>query len=307
MKPGKKFTKPNLSRVINGDIAPKTEAENAPVPKKIRLDAAIAERFAAINRSQAAKLVVDGKVQVNGVQASKASLQVADSDYIEADLPQKATKTPVELPVLYEDDDVVVINKPAGVLSHTKGDSCSEFTVADFLRPLNQDQAENNRTGIVHRLDRDTSGVMIGAKNEKARAKLQAQFSQRKVNKTYYAVIDGHLKNDQALINLPIRRNAKRPTTFLVKAGGREAVTAYQVKEMNNRYSLVELKPQTGRTHQLRVHLAHLGHPILGDRVYGTEADRLYLHAAELEITLPNGERKVFKSPVPPEFKVKVQ
>ncbi|MDR0591424.1 MAG: RluA family pseudouridine synthase [Candidatus Nomurabacteria bacterium] len=298
----KKFSKPDHSRVINGDIVP-PEAPEMPKSIKKRLDVAISEQFEAVNRSRAQKLVKSGKVHVNGVAADRASLLVSPDDTLDVELPKVHEAEPRELPVIYEDDDVVVVNKPAGVLSHTKGDSCDESTVADYLRPLNQDQPETNRTGIVHRLDRDTSGVMIGAKNEKARAKLQAQFSQRKAKKTYYAVVEGHLKNDQAIIDLPIRRNAKRPTAFLVEAGGREAVTKYQVKEFNNKYTLVELKPQTGRTHQLRVHLAHLGRPIVGDRVYGHEADRLYLHAAELEITLPNGERKVFKSPLPKEFK----
>jgi 23S rRNA pseudouridine1911/1915/1917 synthase len=302
VKKSKKFSKPDLSRVVNGDITPSDVPDTEKVAKT-RLDTWIAANYEAVNRSRAAKLIEGGKVYVNGIQAAKTSLLIANSDDIRVELPKKQPKKPVELPVVYEDGDVVVINKPAGMLSHTKGDSCDEFTVADYLRPLNQDQTENSRTGIVHRLDRDTSGVMIGAKNEQARTKLQAQFSQRKAKKTYYAVIEGHLKNDQAIINLPIRRNAKRPTTFLVEAGGREAVTSYRVVDMNNKYSLIELKPQTGRTHQLRVHLAHLGHPIVGDRVYGHEADRLYLHAAELGITLPSSERKVFKSPLPKEFK----
>jgi 23S rRNA pseudouridine1911/1915/1917 synthase len=347
VKKSKKFSKPDHSRVINGDIE-LAEAPNKPENDKKRLDIAISEQYEAINRSRAQKMIKSGKVYVNGVAEAKAGLLVGSDDKVRVELPKIHDIAPQELPVIYEDDDVIVINKPAGTLSHTKGDSCDEFTVADFIESkianfyhkkgkravgdggfadaphddnarrgaskahytnvekplvLSHKRSANSRTGIVHRLDRDTSGVMIGAKNEQARTKLQAQFSQRKAKKTYYAVVEGHLKNDQAIIDLPIRRNAKRPTTFLVEAGGREAITSYRVIEMNNRYSLVELKPQTGRTHQLRVHLAHLGHPIVGDRVYGHEADRLYLHAAELELTLPNGERETFKSPLPLRFK----
>ena len=315
MSSNRKFSKPHLSRVVNGDIERAAEPETEKVQKK-RLDAWISENHETINRSQAERLIKDGRVRVNGTPATKTSSPVGPDDNVEVELPEPAPKQPVEIPIIYEDDDVIVIDKPAGILSHVKGNSCSEYTVADLFKSKSQfaetDDTEgrtgnSSRQGVVHRLDRDTSGVMIGAKNEAARAKLQAQFSQRKAKKTYYAVVEGHLKNDQAVINLPIRRNAKRPTTFLVEAGGREAITNYQVKEFNNKYSLIELKPQTGRTHQLRVHLAHLGHPIVGDRVYGKPADRLYLHAAELEITLPDGERKTFSSKLPKGFKELVE
>lgn len=159
------------------------------------------------------------------------------------------------------------------------------------------------RAGIVHRLDRATSGVMICAKTPEALSWLQKQFSQRKVKKSYAAVVEGVLKEEEAVIDMPIERNPRKPQLFRVGINGKPAATAYKVLKSNRKLSLLALKPTTGRTHQLRVHLEHLGHPILGDTFYGGKpADRLYLHASSLEITLPNRERKVFKVPMPPQF-----
>jgi 23S rRNA pseudouridine1911/1915/1917 synthase len=143
---------------------------------------------------------------------------------------------------------------------------------------------------------------MLGARNDETASMLQRQFSDRKVKKTYYAVVVGIPKQTEAFIDLPIGRNPKEPSTFRVDASGKSAQTAYKVLKSGNGMSLVELRPTTGRTHQLRVHMAHIGTPIYGDRVYGKAADRLYLHAAKLEITVPKGDRRIFESPVPDEF-----
>jgi RluA family pseudouridine synthase len=152
-------------------------------------------------------------------------------------------------------------------------------------------------------LDRATSGVIIGAKNAAALSWLQKQFSQRKVKKTYIAIVQGHLPNDHAIIDMPIERNPKKPQTFRVGAQGKAALTEYQVIKLNDTYSMLQLSPQTGRTHQLRVHLAHLGHPIVGDTLYGGKpAERLFLHALSLEITMPSRERKTFTAPLPELF-----
>lgn len=168
---------------------------------------------------------------------------------------------------------------------------------------------QNNRAGIVHRLDRATSGVMICAKTPAALKYLQRQFAQRKTKKTYTAVIAGDIKPAEAIIDMPVERNPRAPATFRVGAQGKSAVTHYKTAASNGRYSLLELRPETGRTHQLRVHLAHQGHPILGDTLYGGEpAERMYLHAKQLEITIPKDhERKVFVAPVPAVFQEKVQ
>ena len=177
------------------------------------------------------------------------------------------------------------------MLSEPRGEYCPEKTLADYGY-------------IAHRLDRDTSGVVILAKTPEVQLFLKKQFKRREVHKTYIAKVSGQLKLDAARLDLPLIRNLKRPTTFLVDANGKPAETFYKVLKTNGELSLVELKPTTGRTHQLRVHMKYLGHPILGDRVYGGEkADRLFLHAEKLEITLPSGERKTFTAPVPTEFK----
>ena len=139
---------------------------------------------------------------------------------------------------------------------------------------------------------------------------LRKQFQDRKTHKTYYAVIEGHPKLSEAMIDLPIARNLKRPTTFQVDQNGKASQTYYKVIQQNDKYSLVELKPTTGRTHQLRVHLKYLGTPIVGDVVYGTPDQRLFLHAKDLEITIPGtdgGERKIFTADLPPEFAEKVK
>jgi 23S rRNA pseudouridine1911/1915/1917 synthase len=215
----------------------------------------------------------------------------------------------INLSVLYEDDDCVVIDKPVGLLVHSKGAFNPEATVATWLQERLtkgdnwEPDAVNNRVGIVHRLDRATSGVMICAKNQVALSWLQKQFSQRKVKKTYIAIVKGTLDPAEAIIDMPIERNPKQPATFRVGSNGKHATTHYKVVEDTNGYSLVELRPETGRTHQLRVHLAQRGHPIIGDTLYdGTPAERLYLHAHELELTLPSRERKIFTSPVPQSF-----
>jgi RluA family pseudouridine synthase len=199
---------------------------------------------------------------------------------------------------------VLVINKPIGLLSHSKGTFNSEATVATWLEDHFKGE-KHNRAGIVHRLDRATSGVMIVAKNEEAYKWLQKQFSSRKVKKAYVAIVSGHLTHSEAIIDLPIERNPKAPQSFRVGPSGKSASTEYSVLSSNDNSSLIELRPTTGRTHQLRVHLAHLGHPIVGDTIYkGKPADRLYLHAKSLEITLPSKERKVFEVPLPKEFKL---
>jgi 23S rRNA pseudouridine1911/1915/1917 synthase len=218
------------------------------------------------------------------------------------DLDQPPVLPELELPIIYQDDNCLVINKPIGILSHSKGAFNDEASVASFAAAFVTGMS-GNRAGIVHRLDRDTSGVMIIAKNNQTLHWLQKQFSQRKVKKIYYAVVEGRMAPEEAVIDIPLERNMRSPKTFKASSSGRPAITAYSQIKSNGRYSLLKLEPQTGRTHQLRVHLKHLGHPILGDRFYGgAPADRLFLHAASLEISLPGGIRRVFEAPLPAEF-----
>jgi 23S rRNA pseudouridine1911/1915/1917 synthase len=271
---------------------------------KRRLDVVLAERYPDISRSTWQKHVKAGHVQVNSVETLSPKHDVTNADDIAVTMPDGIDFTDQKLPILYIDDNVIVINKPVGVLTHAKGALSEEFTVAEFFRQYTTVGLDTNRPGIIHRLDRDTSGVMIGARNQETATMLQKQFADRKTKKTYIAIVDGQPKEFEAKVELPIGRNPSAPSTFRVDAKGKAATTTYKVIDTNDTQSLIELKPLTGRTHQLRVHMQYLGIPISGDRVYGKKpADRLYLHARELEITIPQSERKIFTAPVPSEFK----
>ncbi|MFI5275465.1 MAG: RluA family pseudouridine synthase [Candidatus Saccharimonadales bacterium] len=273
-----------------------------------RLDIYVVEQQPSLSRAYAAKLIEQGKVLVNG-QPSKSGYKLREIDEISIDFtPEDAARVPkIDLPVLYEDDDCIVINKPVGILSHSKGSFNPEATVSTFVRDRIKG-LEGERAGIVHRLDRATSGVIICAKHPEALSWFQKQFAQRKVKKLYEAITTGQLVPAHAIIDMPIERNPKAPATFRVGPNGKSALTEYEVIKTSGHYSQLQLRPQTGRTHQLRVHLSHQGHPIVGDVLYGGEpADRLFLHAYSLEITLPNRERKTFTAPLPKEFNEKMK
>jgi 23S rRNA pseudouridine1911/1915/1917 synthase len=269
-----------------------------------RLDQYVLEVKPRLSRAFAAKLIDDGKVTVNG-NTTKPGYKVKAGDDIAIDYNEDILDTvpDIDLPIIYEDADCIVINKPAGVLTHVQGEFNPEATVASFLRKRSEGLV-GDRAGVVHRLDRATSGIIIGAKNQTALRALQLQFADRLAKKTYVAVVEGQLKAPEAVIDMPIERNPKAPATFRVGPNGKQATTRYKVLQETGKYSLIELYPQTGRTHQLRVHLQKIGHPIVGDPLYGSgkHGDRLYLHAKSLEITLPDGERKTFEAPLPPEF-----
>ncbi len=282
---------------------------NLEISRAERLDQYVIRQLPELTRSYASKLIEQGRVTVNGEPVYKSGYKLRESDKIQidhdaADLPDIPD---IELEVLYEDEDCAVINKPVGLLSHSKGAYNPEATVESWLKSRLKG-ITGDRAGIVHRLDRATSGVMIVAKTPEALLWLQKQFSQRRVKKTYVAVVSGEFKEEEAVIDMPIERNPKKPQTFRVGSNGKPAVTAYKVIQAGDGLSLVELKPETGRTHQLRVHLAQIGHPIVGDSFYGGNvADRLFLHARELEITIPSKKRKTFNVPVPTEFSKKVK
>jgi 23S rRNA pseudouridine1911/1915/1917 synthase len=271
---------------------------------KQRLDSVLPERYPDISRSTWQKHIKAGHVSVNNEVVVSPKQDVLETDSIVVSIPDATDYSADELPIIYLDDNVIVVNKPIGVLTHSKGALNDEFTVADFFRRYTTVGPDTNRPGIIHRLDRDTSGVIIGARNPETATMLQKQFADRKTKKTYLAVVDGMLKNPEAKIDLPIARNPSAPSTFRVDAKGKAAITSYTVLAVADKKSLVELRPLTGRTHQLRVHMSYLGAPIHGDRVYGKAADRLYLHAAKLEVTIPNGNRQIFSAPIPKEFMI---
>lgn len=273
------------------------------VPTKQRLDVHLSTSFdPSISRSLWQKYIKAGLVSVNQRVVTAPKFEVDETDEIAIKLPEQEQAS-AELPILYEDDDVMVVNKPSGLLTHAKGGLSTESTVAEIIRAKTSFASDTDRPGIVHRLDRDTSGVLIIAKTDDAATHLQRQFAQRTTKKTYLSVTDGVPKLAAAKIDLPIGRNPAAPSTFRVDPNGKPAQTTYRVLAATDNQALIELKPTTGRTHQLRVHLAHLNTPILGDRVYGKPStSRLMLHAHKLEITLPSGERKMFEAAIPEEF-----
>lgn len=290
---GKKFSKPDLSRVINGDTELPTDEI---APEKIRLDHLLVQQHPEYNRSSLQTFIKSGYVNVDGRTITKPNAKLLPDAKIELHVPASAA-IPPRPPVIYEEDHVLVLDKPAGLLSMAKGEYCPEATLENYGL-------------LVHRLDRDTSGVVILAKDPETQTMLRKQFQDRKTHKTYYAIVEGHPKLDTAMIDLPIARNLKHPTTFQVDENGKPSQTLYKVLTSNGKYSLLELKPTTGRTHQLRVHLKYLGTPIAGDSVYGNanSAPRLMLHAGALEITIPGqsaeagNERRTFSATLPPEF-----
>lgn len=272
------------------------------VSGKQRLDVLLAERHPEVSRSTWQKHIKAGHVTVNGSVVTSPKQDVTEADSLAINIPDSTDFSSHELPIIYLDDDVIVVNKPAGVLTHTKGALNDEFTVADFFRRYTSVGLDTNRPGIVHRLDRDTSGVIIGARTPEAFDVLKKQFADRKAKKDYIAITDGIPKQNKAVIDIPIGRNPSAPSTFRPDSKGKHAVTEYRVLDQTPRHALVALHPLTGRTHQLRVHLAHLNTPITGDRVYGKAGERLFLHAFRLELTTGPESRKTFIAPLPKAF-----
>ncbi len=274
-----------------------------------RLDSFVAARMPRLSRAFVRKLCDGGEVLIDGA-AAKAGRKIREGETINVNYDDSELDVvpTIDIPVLYEDADCIVLDKPAGILTHAPGRFAHEASVASFLRQHVTD-ITGERAGIVHRLDRATSGVIIGAKNQAALSFLQKQFADRKVRKTYAAVVEGHLDPPEAVVDMPIERNPKAPATFRVGPNGKPATTKYKVLEQGKAVDLVELQPETGRTHQLRVHMRQVGHPIVGDPLYGsgTFGDRLFLHALSLEITLPNREHQTFTAALPPEFAEQVQ
>jgi 23S rRNA pseudouridine1911/1915/1917 synthase len=271
----------------------------------IRLDVYLTSQQASFNRSTITKLIKQGEVTINK-QVPSASQKVKIGDVIEIEPVKPLGK--LELEIIYEDDDCLVINKPAGVLSHSKGQLNAESTVATFIYPKLDPilkNPSNNRSGIVHRLDRATSGLMICAKNIRGQKILQNRFKNRQVEKEYLALVSGQVEPKEALIDAAIARNQSRPYTFIVSKAGKPAQTKYIVLEQYQNFSLLLLCPVTGRTHQLRVHLGYIGHPIVGDTLYdGQPNKRLLLHARSLKLTLPNGQLKKFIAKTPKDFQL---
>lgn len=262
-----------------------------------RLDKAVVVVVPDLSRAVVQRLVKGGQVSVNG-RVSKPSYRVEVGDEVVVRVPAKrppqVLPEQVELDVIYEDEHLLMINKPSGMVVHPAQGHESGTLVNAVLGYLPQilDVGGPERAGIVHRLDKDTSGLIIVAKSETVRNALQRQFKRRQVKKTYLALVEGHPEPRQGEIDAPIGRHKRQRKRMAIVRSGRDAYTAYRVIETFDNHSLVELQPETGRTHQIRVHLAWLGYPAVGDRVYGRRKQQLlkhrhFLHARKLELTHP--------------------
>jgi len=272
----------------------------------MRLDQYVAQFWPEYSRSVWQKYILAGYVKVNGEVVTVSKVTLGEDDEVTIDIPEDPDFSKHTLPVIYEDEHVIVINKPHCLLTHAKGEIIDEFSVADYMRPRMTEPDETNRPGIVHRLDRDTSGIIICAKDKTTKTLLQKQFQDRKAHKTYLAIVRGVPKELTATLELPIERNPKKPSMHRVGVNGKQSTTHYEVLGFNKTHSVLRLTPKTGRTHQLRVHMAYIGIPIVGDRIYGSAKspiDRLCLHAESLEITIPTSRRETFTAKPPEDFK----
>lgn len=279
-----------------------------------RLDQFLQEELPQFSRSRIQQWIVDARVRVNG-ETRKASTKLAGGERIEvepADLvPLTAEPEDIPLRILYEDSDVVAIDKPAGMVVHAGAGVHSGTLVNAVLHRFQTLSAlgGEERPGIVHRLDKDTSGVILIARTDAAHRSLAAQFASRDVEKLYLALVNGVLKSERGRIERPIARDPVRRTRMTAKlATGRAALTEWKVLQRFARHTYLEVRIGTGRTHQIRVHLASIGHPVAGDTLYGAPnvelgGDRFFLHAHSIAFRSPSrGERVTVVSPLAPEL-----
>ena len=296
-----------------------------------RLDQFLVLKLPEISRARIQELIVQEKILVNDKPA-KASLKLRGDEHIKIvgqaeRSPLKAIAEDIPLDIVYEDDDLAVINKPAGMMVHAGAgatdDQRNRGTLVNALLhhfKLLSAVGGELRPGIVHRLDKETSGLLVVAKSDSSHRKLAHEFSSRRVKKTYIALVHGWPKNDRGTISSPISRDAVRRIRMTTRrSGGREAVTHYDVERRIDspygKFTLLRLRIETGRTHQIRVHLASIGHPVVGDTLYGAPADirpksgpalsldRNFLHSAELQFAHPRtAELLSFSRPLPEEL-----
>ncbi len=281
-----------------------------------RLDVFLARMDGTLSRSRIQKLIIDGNVSVDGKKA-KASLRLAVDATVAVEMPEpEATDiVPEKIPldILYEDEDVIVVNKARGMVVHpAAGVSCG--TLVNALLAHCKDLSGINgalRPGIVHRLDKDTSGVMIAAKNDAAHRSLAEQIQQKTAKRVYWAILTGNIAEAEGVIHGAIGRNPKdRQKMAVVRENGKDATTKFRVLERFGAYTLVECRLMTGRTHQIRVHMAYIGHPVLGDPKYGAKKcpfsiEGQALHSKTLMFTHPRtGERMEFEAPLPEDMQM---
>ena len=266
--------------------------------ENMRLDAYISSKKTNLSRTNIQRLIEEGNVLVNG-QKKKISYKVQIGDNIEINIPEaketsiKAENIPVE--VVYEDNDIIVVNKPKGMVVHPANGN-PDGTLVNAIMAMCKGSLSGIggeiRPGIVHRLDKDTSGLLIVAKNDLAHINMSNQIKNRQVKKIYIALVRGNINEEEATINMPIGRSTKDRKKMAVRKDGKEAITHFKVLKRYSEYTLLEVKIDTGRTHQIRVHLSEIGHPVVGDMVYSNGKNEFgiqgqMLHAKSLDFKHP--------------------
>jgi 23S rRNA pseudouridine1911/1915/1917 synthase len=276
-----------------------------------RLDKYVCQQHPELSRSHVQKLIAEGYITVND-QKGKPGLRLSKGDRLKLVIPpappSRLVPEAMPLNIIYEDADLLVVDKPAGLTVHPAPGHPSHTLVNAILShfPHLADIGDSLRPGVVHRLDKDTSGVMLVAKNSAAQADLSQQFRSHSVTKAYLVLVKGKLTPENGVIEAAIGRDPRNRKRMAVVAGGREARTEYRVIKYIGDYTLLEVRTETGRTHQIRVHLAAIGYPVVGDKVYGVKSpvlSRQFMHACRLGFKLPSsGEYVEFKSELPPDL-----
>ena len=279
-----------------------------------RIDKAVASVHTQLSRSYIQQLIEEGHVTVSGKKV-RPGYKIRTGDKIEVIIPPpktlEAVAQDIPLSVVYEDDSVLIINKPAGMVVHPAAGNYEDTLVNALLYHCGDSLSAIGgvmRPGIVHRIDKDTTGLLIVAKGDKAHASLSDQLKTRTLSRTYFAIVHGNVKEDAGTVDAPIGRDNRDRKKMAVTKDGREAVTHFTVLERFGQFTLVKCKLQTGRTHQIRVHMRHKGHPILGDKTYGVKKEPFalsgqLLHAGEIGFIHPEtGEEMTFTAPLPEMF-----
>ena len=282
--------------------------------ENIRLDKLIANKYSDLSRTNIQKLIDDNKITVNN-KVQKASYKVMEKDEIKIEEIEAKTidlkPQNIPLDIIYEDDDIIVINKQKGLVVHPANGN-PDGTLVNAVMALCKDSLSGIggelRPGIVHRLDKDTSGLIIVAKNDKAHLNLSNQIKNREVKKTYIALVRGVIKENEATINMPIARSTKDRKKMAVSKDGKEAITHFKVIKRYDKYTLIEVKIETGRTHQIRVHMSQIGYPIVGDVVYSNGKNPFgvvgqMLHSSKLTFKHPITNKEInLEAPLPEYF-----
>ncbi len=286
--------------------------------QKKRLDSFISEECGLnLSRTMVKKLLDEEKILVNN-ELQKASYKPEIGDILTIDIPKpkeiKLEAQDIPVPVVYEDNDIIVVNKPKGMVVHPANGNL-DGTLVNAILAMCKDSLSGIggeiRPGIVHRLDKDTSGLLIVAKNDLAHMNMSKQIQERKVTKKYIALVKGNVPEDEATIHMPIARSTKDRKKMAVDAKGKDAITHFKVLKRYGKYTLLELKIDTGRTHQIRVHMSYIGHPVVGDMVYSNGKNEFgvegqMLHAKSLEFKHPVTNKEMHLEAELPEYFKKV-